>query len=312
MKQIILKKQKGKWLKRCPGTPEHICCNYLVINNGMGCPFDCTYCYLQTYMNQSDFKKSIILYKNADNLIKELGEFFKTENKESFRIGTGEFTDSLALDQKVGLSEKLIKLFAQQDKHLLELKTKSNNIDHLLNLKHNNKTVFSWSLNPESLIKSDEKGSASLKQRLEAAKKAAEAGYKVSFHFDPLIHINNWEEEYKRVVDQIFKQMEEDNVTWISLGALRFSPKLKYIVEERFPKSEIMLGELVRGQDGKMRYFEPIRIELFQKMVQTIRIHSKNVFIYLCMESPAVWKKVNLQNPVKNPYAKYFKFTKLS
>ncbi|MCX5750956.1 MAG: radical SAM protein [Candidatus Saganbacteria bacterium] len=236
-KQIIFAKQKGKWMKRCPGTPEHICCNYLVINNGMGCPFNCTYCYLQTYMNQSSFDRSVILYDNIDTLLKELKTFLKEETNGNFRIGTGEFTDSLALDNKVGLSEKLIKLFAKQDKHLLELKTKSTNIDHLLGLDHKGKTIFSWTLNPEILIRGDEQGTASLKDRLKAAKRCAEAGYKISFHFDPLIHIANWEEEYQRVVDQIFDYLKEEDLTWISLGALRFLPKQKPIVENRFPDS---------------------------------------------------------------------------
>ena len=47
----------------------------------------------------------------------------------------------------------------------------------------------------------------------------------------------------------------------------------------------------VPGKDGKLRYFEPLRIEMFHRMYEWIREYSSDVFVYLCMESDEVWRK---------------------
>jgi spore photoproduct lyase len=57
------------------------------------------------------------------------------------------------------------------------------------------------------------------------------------------------------------------------------------------PDSNIFLGELLPGIDKKLRYFQPIRVEMFSNMYKWIRSYSQEVFVYLCMESKAVWQK---------------------
>jgi spore photoproduct lyase len=302
---VRVEKQKGRWLKRCPGTKKHLCCNYYVINNAMGCPFNCTYCYLHAYVNSG---REITIYNNYDALLAELEDFFQKHAGEHLRIGTGEFSDSLALDKHTGLSKQLIELFAGQNDHLLELKTKSVAVDHLLNLDHRGQTVFAWSVNPEGLVRSEELGTEALSTRMGAAKKCATVGYPVAFHFDPIIYYAGWEEEYKEVVDLIFTSIPADKIAWISLGALRYPLALKDIIEEKFPHSRITLGDLDVGPDKKLRYFEPIRIEIFSKMQNFIRSHSKDVYVYLCMESEAVWKGAGIGNAEGGEYGKYFKF----
>jgi spore photoproduct lyase len=221
----------------------------------------------------------------------------KAANKP-LRIGTGQYSDSLALDQKTGLSKLLIKLFAGQDNHLLELKTKSAEVDHLLDLNHRGKTVFAWSVNPEKVVKREELGSVSLSERIKAAKKCTEAGYPVAFHFDPVIFYPGWDRDYKEVVDLIFSEINAKDIAWISLGALRYQPELKYIT----------FGEMHVGEDGKMRYIKPIRIEIFKKMHEFIRNLSKDVYVYLCMEGAEVWKASGIMNQKENPICNYFKF----
>lgn len=305
-KKLTYARQKGTWLKRCPGTLGHICCNYLVINSISGCPFDCTYCYLHTYLN----RPGITVFTNLDDLIRELKEFFQKNGNLYFRVGTGEFSDSLALDKETGQSKPLIELFAAQENHLLELKTKSAEVDHLLDLDHKGKTVFAWSVNPQKIVHSEELGAVSLSKRIEAAKKCVDAGYKVGFHFDPIIHYSDWDRDYREVIDSIFSEIDPKEIAWISLGALRYQPELKDIMEKRFPHSRITLGQLDAGEDKKMRYFKPIRIEIFQKMHGFIRFHSKDVYVYLCMESTEVWLKSGIRNQKSNAFAKYFSFFK--
>ena len=78
----------------------------------------------------------------------------------------------------------------------------------------------------------------------------------------------------------------------MSMGSLRFPPALKEVVRERFPKSRLMYAELVPGADGKLRYFKPIRVEMYTKMLTWIRRYTAETGLYLCMESQEIWQKV--------------------
>lgn len=310
--KLILKKQnfiwkehKGKFLKPCPGTRKHICCGYLVINTGVGCPFNCTYCYLPSYMNFDE----PTLFNNQKDLIAELKNFISKKTMLSFRIGTGEFSDSL-FSQLEELNRNLIKIFADQERHLLELKTKGNEIDFLLPLKHNRKTVIAWSLNPDIIIANEELGTVSLDERLKAAKKCAEAGYPIAFHFDPIIHFKNWQESYSKVIEAIFKNIPEKSVYWISLGVLRYLPALKEYIFKNYPFSKVPLAELKMDKDKKLRYTEEVRLILLKHIYNEIRKYSKWVFVYLCMENNDVWEEVDIKNSSDHPMNRYFRFVK--
>ena len=80
---------------------------------------------------------------------------------------------------------------------ILELKTKSDKVDHLLNVDHHGRSVISWSLNPQKTISKHEFRAADFKARMAALAKIQEAGYMTGFHFDPLLIEGDWEKEYE-------------------------------------------------------------------------------------------------------------------
>jgi len=185
-----------------------------------------------------------------------------------------------------------VEWFASQETMILELKTKSVRIDHLLDLQHGGQTVVSWSLNPQSIIDAEEHGAPGLAERLRAARTCQEAGYPIGLHFDPMIPDESWEKEYKALVEEIFRYVDPRGIIWISLGGLRFPPSMRSIIQDRFPQSRILLGELFPARDGKFRYLETIRVDMFKKMLTWLREIDPGLFVYLCMESHEVWKVV--------------------
>jgi spore photoproduct lyase len=287
-KHLLLTRFYGRRLKPCPGTSHHICCGYHVINAMTNCPMDCSYCVLQGYLNNP----FLTLYTNWDDLLQEVDAFLSNNPGAFLRLGTGELSDSLVLDSIFPLSQVLVPFFAERKNGLLELKTKSAEVDHLLHLDHQGKTVVSWSLNPQELIEGEEMRTASLAERIDAAKRCQEAGYPIGFHFDPIIFFDGWEKGYQKTVFSLFNEIDPKRVIWISLGGFRYPPELKGIAKERFVNTRIFLGELFPGKDGKFRYFKEIRIEMYQKMVEWLRDVYPDLFIYLCMESREVWKEV--------------------
>jgi spore photoproduct lyase len=78
---------------------------------------------------------------------------------------------------------------------------------------------------------------------------------------------------------------------------LRFAPDLAQVVRQRFAKSRIMDAELFPGPDGKMRYFKPLRVEMYAKMRSWLRRYIDDDQLYLCMESQDIWHKVFGQAP---------------
>ena len=281
---LFIIKEHHDFLKACPCTKKHLGCGYWILNLGFGCPFDCSYCYLQQYQNVP----GILLPANLDDFLNSFDNFYKKINK-TIRIGTGEFCDSLALDHITNYSKKLVPFFANKNV-LFELKTKSNNIENLLSMPGAKNIVISWSLNPQSFIDKEELAVASLLERLKAAQKIQQHGYSIAFHFDPIVPFDTWKSQYTEVIDMIYDNVKP-HVAWISLGTLRFTREMKGFMEQRFQESKIVYGELLLGDDKKLRYPEFMRTSIYKHMQKQIRKHDKHSPIYLCMESKKIWEQ---------------------
>ncbi len=282
---LILTQNRGAFIKKCPGTRHYTCCGYKILQMGIFCTMDCSYCILQTY-----FHPPVLQYfVNHQDLMKELDSLFA--KKAITRIGTGEFTDSLIWESISGFNSKLVEKFSGQSHAVLELKTKTTDSINLKQLKHNRKTIIAWSVNTNRVIKTDERKTSSLLERLKAAAQCESWGYPIAFHFDPMVIYDGCKEDYKQVVDQIFNHVSSKNIVWISFGSFRFPPALKPIIQERFPDSRIVYGEFITGLDGKMRYFKPLRIDLYSEIYSYIKKIAPEVLVYLCMEDEEVWEK---------------------
>ena len=69
---LFLTKNKGAFVKMCPGTRHYTCCGYGILHIGTYCDMDCAYCILQTY-----FHPPVLQYfVNHEDLMDELGHLF--------------------------------------------------------------------------------------------------------------------------------------------------------------------------------------------------------------------------------------------
>ena len=292
-KHLYITAQPGRFVRDCPGATSsnpasQLCCGYMIVDLIYNCNYDCTYCYLQHYVNAP----YLTIYANVDQLFEELAELLRARSPQLVRIGSGEFSDSLSLDPLTGFSRLLVPFLRQFPNVLFELKTKSALVDHLVDLDPQGRVMVSWSLNPESVVRREEHKTASLAARLRAAQRCRAAGYKIGLHFDPLLYFPGWQAEYEPFVAQVFSAIAPADVTYMSMGSLRFAPALKKVVRQRFPSSRLMSAELVPGADGKMRYFKPLRTEMYTHMLHWIQRYTADTPLYLCMESHEIWQRV--------------------
>lgn len=287
--QLLLTRNRGRFLKGCPGTREYLCCGYQVLNIGMNCPLDCVYCILQAYLNSP----WLSFFVNTGDLFHELDSALAAEPDRFWRIGTGEFTDSLVLDRFTGLSRQLVTYMAKRKNAVLELKTKTVAIDNLADLDHNGRTIVAWSLNSPVVMARQELRAATLEERLAAAARCARWGYRLAFHFDPVIYSPGWRDRYAETVAALFAAVPADRIAWISMGGLRFMPGLRGIVRSRFPSVCFFDEEFVPGLDGKLRYFRSQRSNMYRELYQLLQEYAApSTCIYLCMESSEIWQEV--------------------
>jgi spore photoproduct lyase len=293
-RHLVVQQHRGTFLHHCPaGTAGLVCCNYLVANFGSNCPFDCSYCFLQEYLANNPALK---LFANVEDGLAEIDAVLRAHPQRTFRIGTGELADSLALDHLTDLSTMLVPFFATRSNAVLELKTKSVAIDNLLRLDPKERVVVSWSVNAAAITESDEPGTASLSARIAAASRVQAAGYRVGLHFDPLIACDGWEEAYRDVVARIFACIDPRRVAWVSLGGLRMTSRLKGIIRRRPANGQalgpaLLTGELVPGRDGKERIWRGLRVQMYRRLLADLRAVDGHLPLYICMEPAGVWEK---------------------
>jgi spore photoproduct lyase len=267
--------------------PNVCCCPYYkLVPLSNGCPYFCTYCYLAfVYRNYAPFIKINI---NYDTMFKQIRKVLAAvSGKVSFNMG--EMLDSLALDHITNLTTMLIPFFAGLSRGYLMLLTKSSNIENLLVVEPNDHTVVSWSLNSQRMIEQHETGTACLFERVEAARKCQQHGYRIRFRIDPGILYPDWQEDYADLIEKTLTIVKPENIT---LGMLRLLPGHFRLAADSYGNRarKLLDHNFVRGaSDYKLRYPPNERIEFYTHLIDTIRSFDKNVSISLCREIPEVW-----------------------
>jgi spore photoproduct lyase len=285
-KRLYMGPHEGHFFRKCPGTFGAACCNYFVLNLGVQCNMNCSYCYLQSYINSPLTQ----IYTNIDRALGELNAIVEMSPRAPFRVGTGEMVDSLSLDDLTHYSAVLVEWFRSHPHLTCEFKTKSDNVKNFLNVPHAENVVVSFSVNPKVIVDGEEHGTASLKQRLAAAVDVRDKGFPVAFHIDPMIAIDNWRERYSELVAEICELFTAREVKWISVGALRFLPDMRHAIRSRFsPKSHVVRAELWPASDGKLRYRQGLRQQMFQHVLDAFRRVDPRYSVFLCMETPESW-----------------------
>jgi spore photoproduct lyase len=244
---------------------------------------------LQQYQNLH----AVLLPANIEEFLQKLetGSFRKGPFDRP-RIGSGEFTDSLVFDEVTQYSQQIVPFFREHPQWQFEFKTKSTQINGLLKAGGCENVVVSWSVNSARITNEAEHFTPGLTQRLAAACEVAKAGYRLGFHFDPVVIYENYQADYARTVQEMADTLPADKIAWISVETLRFSRELKKRIEMRFTKNRILDGEFLLDFDGKMRYSQAQRIEAYQFLVPLLRRTFPHAVVYLCMEDPAVASKI--------------------
>ena len=292
-KEIIRTKFKGSFIKPCPCSPGRLGCNYYIINPGLGCPFNCSYCFLNFYIQKQKHNNAILLYSNKDELIKEVATLAEKNPDKLIRLGTGEFVDSMAIKELDELNLELAKTIRGRNNIVIEFKTKSTNINAFLSIPAQENVILSWSLNPQWIIDKEEAHTASLKDRLLSAQKVIEHGYNIALHLDPIFMEPGTLQDYIDLIDTSFTYIDPKKVMWLSMGGFRYTPSLKLSILKNNNGEKWYLGEeFIKCDDGKFRYPKATRLRFYNTLGERIKSKGK-IKTYLCMEGADLWKDIS-------------------
>lgn len=276
--------KEGLGLGSCPVASEGTrCCNLLTLDAVESCGFDCSYCSIQSFYNENkigfdkDFKSKI--------------ENFVLNPNQIYHIGTGQSSDSLMWGNRNGILDTLFAFARKYPNVILEFKTKSSNISYFEEVEVPKNIIVTWSLNTQMIIDNEEHLTASLDERIESARKLANKGILVGFHFHPIVVYKNYLEEYQAVTKRLIETFTPDEVVLISMGTLTFIKPVIKKLRERELKTKILQMPF-EDINGKKSYPIEIKKEMFQTLYKSFTPWHHKVYFYLCMEAHSLWKDV--------------------
>ncbi len=273
----------GFGLGLCPVASEKTrCCNLLTLDAVESCGFDCSYCSIQSFYTQNTITFDSDFAQKLKNL--------NLDKNKSYHIGTGQSSDSLMWGNREGILDALFQFANEHPNVILEFKTKSHNIEYFLENDVPKNILCTWSLNTTTIINNEEHLTASLDKRINAARKLADKGVKVGFHFHPIVEYKNYLNEYKDMYKHLIHKFKASEVVLISFGTLTFiKPVIKQLREREF-KSKITQMPF-EDANGKSSYPDQTKIDMFKTAYESFKEWHNDVFFYLCMEEHQMWKK---------------------
>ena len=242
-------------------VPNHKTSDFLVPYTSSGCTAMCMYCYLVCNYNKCSYLR---LFVNREEM---LDKIIKTANKSekelTFEIGSN---SDLILENTITQNlEWTIPQFAENAKGYLTFPTKFDMVEPILNLNHNGRVIIRMSVNPSKIIQRVEFGTSNLENRVKAINKLKKAGYKIGILIAPIIFIDNWEEEYEKLIIYLSENLSDEvkKEAFFELIFMTYSYVHKMISQEAFPNAiKLFDQEKMTGRGkGKYAYKEQIRKE---------------------------------------------------
>ncbi|MDB2562387.1 hypothetical protein N9X61_02155 [Sulfurimonas sp.] len=280
--------KEGFGLGLCPVASEKTrCCNLLTLDAVESCGFDCSYCSIQSFYNQNTITFDSSFAQKLLNL--------NLDQNKTYHIGTGQSSDSLMWGNREGILDALFKFALDNPNVILEFKTKSDNVKYFLENDVPKNILCTYSLNTQTIIDNEEHLTASLNKRVAAARRLADKGVKVGFHFHPIVEYENYLQEYKEVYDKLISEFDVGEVALVSFGTLTFiKPVIKQLREREFRTKITQIPHA--DASGKTSYPDETKVEMFKHAYESFKPWQnketdKNVFFYLCMEEHQMWAK---------------------
>ena len=276
----------GKGMHHEAANSGRVCRSRYQFDTIYGCPHGCKYCcggrVSVVFTNLEEFVERQVAPTAAQHLWQKVFMFNSC------------LSDTLCFEPEYGLSKLLVDHFASTpDQHYL-IHTKSANADFLRDLDHRGRTIALWSLTNETTSRVIEPGSATTEQRIDAARQCQDAGYTVRFKFKPIVPVKEWRDECRRMIEMVFSRTRPDNlgvctIAWMSAEELKSCIDVS-LLDPAFVQAMDEAADQLKGV-APGPFPHAVRAEIYEFFLNEIRRHDRDVPVFLCTESPEMWRE---------------------
>jgi spore photoproduct lyase len=250
-----------------------------------GCLHRCCYCSMT---------KVIIIPVNPEAVVEHV-DLLMAEHPGQTLFKYGASTDAPCFEPDYGISRMLVEHFAEKSREFLMLFTKSDNVDSLLDLDHRGRTIMCWSLSAQTAASEVEPFTPSTSERIQAAVKCQDAGYRVRFRFSPITPTDGWETETEAMVREIFDSgLAPDLITLRTIGWFPYDQFVRSMPQMTIdPHFRAIMTQAAADEAIPVTRFQPLpeaaRVEIYTHVAGLLRQVSPKTRISLCWETPDVW-----------------------
>jgi spore photoproduct lyase len=248
---LVVGVRRGKEFASCKPSAHY----QLPLNTS--CPGMCEYCYLSTTLGKKPYLR---VYVNINEVLDRAQQYIQAAAPNITIFEGAATSDPIPTEYLTGLLKTTIEFFSSQELGRFRFVTKFTDIDSLLTANHNGHTRFRFSINANTVIKAYEHKTPSMEERVNAAAKAAGAGYPLGFIIAPIFSFDGWQDEYAHMFNELDKQLPKnarDDLTF-ELITHRFTKRAKNNILGLFPNSSLPMDETERkfkyGQFGYGKY----------------------------------------------------------
>jgi len=260
-----------------------ICQSSWKLHTICGCPFLCAYCFFGHFIN---------IMMNVEDFVDRLDTYIeKAPGQTLYQYDN--YTDTTCFEPEYGGVKQLVEYFAKRQREYLEVYVgKNHNIDFMLDIDHKGHTVCCWSLSGQTQSTEIEYKTASMNERISAAKKCQEAGYHVRFRLSPIIPVRNWKAENRQMIESLFTDVRPDVITFETLRFRDYDAIVKEIDPSLLDPEFLKVMEESQGNRHLTGCEIPddYRKKVYEFIINELERVSYETPYAFCRESRIIWE----------------------
>ncbi|MDC9729673.1 MAG: DNA photolyase [Methyloprofundus sp.] len=255
---ILAEKYKGFALKTPPEYSIGAERNYY-FSHMLNCLYDCRYCFLQGMYQSANY----VLFVNYEDYFADIKRLCAETPNEAVHFFSGYDCDSLALEPVSHFAQEFIPVIESIPNAWMELRTKSTQVRHLLNIPAVERCIIAFSFTPDEIASALEHKAPTINKRLDALIKLQEHGWKIGLRFDPIIYEDDYQEHYKSLFKMVFAKIKAESLHSVSLGVFRLPDNYFKKIHKLYPEEKLFASPL-ESQQGMMSYKAELEAEMMQ------------------------------------------------
>ena len=247
-----------------------------------GCVHRCAYCYegyvLNVMLDLEDFARHC------------WDMFLRRPEQKVYRYDL--YGDQPCLEPEYGASAIMTELFARTKDQYLLFYTKSDNVEHLLDLPHKDRSIFYCTLGTESACRLFETGAPPMDRRIEGLRRCQQAGYRVRVGYSPIVPVVDWRREATESIEKLMAVVQPETVRLWVLSLMSGDELEATLTPERLDPDCLAAArassmEEIGWWNGP--FPRRTRAEIYGHYLDEFRRVSPQTPVSLCSEEPELW-----------------------